>query len=122
MKKIDNNVVKTADISIDASSFIPEVAAVRGVRIQYGKDTNGKKDDDSIEAVRYDCVNMENLSTFTIKVEGKKPVVMQETVEDAEQPLYIAIPVSDVVIKVYDVSYGRAKVSIISPYVSLITD
>ena len=72
-----------------------------------------------VEAVRYDCVNPDNFSTFTLKVESPRPIVTKEILEASEEPVYISIPVSEVVIRSYSIEYGNAKVSIIAPYVKL---
>lgn len=98
--------------------IIPEVAVIRNVRISNTLDDEGKKTE-KIEAVRYDCVNPDNFSTFTIKVETTRPVVTKEILDASEGPIYIYIPVEKVTIRPYEISYGNAKVSIVAPYVKL---
>lgn len=115
---IDNNVMKASELEVSAVGIIPEVAVVRNVRISNILDAEGKKTD-KVEAVRYDCINPDNFSSFTIKVEATRPVVTKEFLETSEEPIYISIPVADVVIRPYEISYGNAKVSIIAPYVKL---
>lgn len=115
---IDNNVMKVSELEISAVGIIPEVAVIRNVRISNVLDDEGKKTD-KIEAVRYDCVNPDNFSTFTIKVETTRSVVTKETLDASEEPIYIFIPVEEVTIRPYEISYGNAKVSIVAPYVKL---
>ena len=81
---IDNNVMKASELEISAVGIIPEVAVIRNVRISNTLDDEGKKTE-KIEAVRYDCVNPDNFSTFTIKVETTRPVVTKEIL-DASVP------------------------------------
>lgn len=115
---IDNNVIKASELEVSAVGIIPEVAVVRNVRISNVLDAEGNRTD-KVEAVRYDCVNPDNFSSFTLKVEATRPVVTKETLESSEEPIYITIPVSETVIRPYAIEYGQAKVSIIVPYVKL---
>ena len=115
---IDNNVMKASELEVTAVGKISDIAVLKNVRVSNVMDAEGKKTD-KVEAVRYDCVNPENFSTFTIKVETTRPVVTKEILEASEQPIYISIPVEEVVIRTYEISYGNAKVSIVAPYVKL---
>lgn len=115
---IEKNVMKASELEISAVGKIPEVAVVRNVRISNIMDAEGKKTD-KVEAIRYDCVNPDNYSTFTIKVESSRPVVTKEILEASDEPIYITIPVEEVVIRPYAIEYGNAKVSIVAPYVKL---
>lgn len=115
---LNNNTIKASELEVSAEGIIPEVAVVRNVRLSYVMDAEGKKTD-KVEAVRYDCVNPDNFSSFTLKVETTRPVVTKEILEASEEPIYISIPVEEVVIRPYEISYGNAKVSIVAPYVKL---
>ena len=115
---IDNNMIKASALQVSAEGIIPEVAILKNIRVSYELDAEGKKTD-KIEAVRYECVNPENFSIFTIKVETTRPVVTKEILEASEEPVYISIPVDEVIIRPYEISYGNAKVSIIAPYIKL---
>ena len=115
---LNNNTIKVSELEVSAEGIIPEVAVVRNVRLSYVMDAEGKKTD-KVEAVRYDCVNPDNFSSFTLKVETTRPVVTKEILEASEEPIYISIPVEEVVIRPYEISYGNAKVSIVAPYVKL---
>lgn len=115
---IDNNVMKASELEVSAVGKISDIAVLKNVRVSNVMDAEGKKTD-KVEAVRYDCVNPENFSTFTIKVETTRPVVTKEILEASEEPVYITIPVSEVMIRPYSIEYGKAKVSIIAPYVKL---
>ena len=115
---VDKNVMRASELEVSAVGIIPEVAVVRNVRISNVLDAEGKKTD-KVEAVRYDCVNPDNFSSFTLKVETTRPVVTKEILEASEEPIYISIPVEEVAIRPYEISYGNAKVSIVAPYVKL---
>lgn len=92
---IDNNIMKASDLEVSAVGIIPEIAVVKNVRISYVLDAEGKKTD-KVETVRYDCVNPDNFSMFTLKVEATRPVVTKEILEASEEPIYIAIPIRTV--------------------------
>lgn len=115
---IENNVMKASELEVSAVGKISDIAVLKNVRVSNVKDAEGKKTD-KVEAVRYDCVNPDNFSTFTLKVETTRPVVTKEILEASEEPIYISIPVDEVVIRPYEISYGNAKVSIVAPYVKL---
>ena len=115
---IDNNRMKASELQVPALGIIPDLAIVKNVRISNVLDSEGKKTE-KIEAVRYDCVNPENFSILTLKVETTRPVVTKEILEAAEEMIYISIPVDEVIIRPYSIEYGNAKVSIIAPYVKL---
>lgn len=115
---LDNNNMKASELEVSAVGIIPEIAVVKNVRVSNVLDAEGKKTD-KVEAVRYVCVNPDNFSMFTLKVETTRPVVTKEILEASEEPVYIMIPVSEVVIRPYAIEYGNAKVSVIAPYVKL---
>lgn len=115
---LDNNQMKAAALQVSAIGIIPELAVVKDVRVSYVLDSEGKKTE-KVDVIRYDCVNTDNFSTFTLKVETTHPIVTKEILEASEEPVYISIPVSEVVIRPYSIEYGNAKVSIIAPYVKL---
>lgn len=111
--------MKVAALEVSAVGIIPEVAVVRNVRISNVLDEEGKKTD-KVQAVRYDCVNPEDFSTFTLKVETTYPVVTKEILEASEEPVFVNIPVDAVVIRPYAIEFGQAKVSIVAPFVKLV--
>lgn len=115
---VDNNKMKISVLEVPADGIIPDIAVVKNVRISNVLDAEGEKTD-MVEAVRYDCVNPDNFSTFTIKVESARPIVTREFIEESEEPVYISIPVDAVVIRPYAIEYGQAKVTIVAPYVRL---
>lgn len=115
---ISNNKMSISDIQISAVGLISEIVAVTDVKPMYKSDADGKRTD-TVEAIRYDCVNPNDYSTFTLKTLSIKPVITAEELEMSETPVFISIPVNDVVIKPYKIEYGIATVSIIAPYVKL---
>lgn len=118
---IADNQIKSENIVISAADKVPETAVLKAVRPVYQKDADGKRTD-AIEAIRYDCVHPNEYWGFTIKVAGNRPVITAEVFEKMEDVVYLAIPVDAVQIKIYDFSYGVAKVSIQAPYVKIIKD
>lgn len=115
---ISNNKMSISDIQFPARGIIAERAVVRDVKPIFKTDSEGKRTD-IVEAIRYDCVNSNDYSTFTLKTLSIKPVITAEELEMSETPVFISIPIDDVVIKPYKIEYGIATVSIIAPYVKL---
>ena len=117
--RIDNNEMKAKDLAMSAAGILSGEAVVSDFTYQYKTDNAGNRTD-IIECVRYKCVDLTTFSNFTIKVETDKPVISKEDLENSETPVLIRIPVDDTIIKPYAIEYGKAKVSIIAPYVELI--
>lgn len=115
---IHNNIMKASDLMILAVDKIPEVAVLRDVKLTYQQDAEGNRTD-KITNVRYECVDMETFSNFTIKVNETKPIISPEALEQAEELVYIDIPVTETLIKPYAIEYGNVKISIIAPRVKL---
>lgn len=116
---LDHNQIKASELQVSAVGIIPDIAVVKDVRASYVLDAEGKKTD-KVDVLRYDCVNPDNFSSFTLKVGTTRPVVTKEIIEASEEPIFISIPVSETVIKPYEIAYGVAKVSVIAPYVKLV--
>lgn len=117
--KIDNNSVDVKNLAIIADGKISKEVALRNVRYTYQTDSDGNRTD-TIKAILYDCVDPVNFATFTLKVNSSKAVITPEELEEAEDVVYIEIPVELTVIKPYSIEYGKAKVSIIAPNVKLL--
>lgn len=114
---INNNTIDASQLSISGKGILPVKAVLKGIRVSYAT-INGKKTD-KIEAVRYDLVNPENFDTFTVKVPGKSPIIEPEEFEKEDKIRYICLPVSDILVKPYSIEYGKAKVTIVAPAVTL---
>lgn len=115
---IENNEIAVANLEVSAIGKISDLLVVRRVRPTYKKDDPGKMTD-LIESVRYDCVDPDNFATLTIKVIATSPVITNELIENSDEPVYISVPVDQTVIRPYEISYGKAKVSIVAPSVKL---
>ena len=115
---IENNEMAVDNLEVSAKGKVADVLVVRKVRPQYVKDAEGKITD-KIEAVRYDCIDPETYAIITLKVLSTHPVVTNEIIETAEDAIYIAVPVDETVIRPYEIKFGKAKVSIIVPFVKL---
>jgi hypothetical protein len=115
---ITNNVLSSKLLILSAKEFINPVAILRDVKLVYETDANGKRTD-KVVAVKYDCIDPETYSTFSIKVEGNKPVITPTALELSESIVTLEIPVNETLIKPYELSYGNCKVSIVAPYVTI---
>lgn len=118
---ISNGIMDSNHFAISAEGIIPKVAVVRSMRFAYQPDENGNRTE-VIDSVRYDCVDPTTFATFTIKVNGAKTIITQKELEGTDDVVYIDIPVELTVIKPYALEYGKAKVSIVAPYVKLHKD
>lgn len=95
------------------------IAVLRDVKILYKTDTNGSRTDEVI-GIKYECIDTETFSTFSVKVEGNvKPVITAQELELSTTPVYIEIPVEQTLIRPYDISFGNAKISIVAKNVKL---
>lgn len=118
--RLDNNKISLDEMIFHCERFIPDKLILKGMKMarkyQDGKCTQ------EIEGINYDVVNPYTLDSFRIKVLDPTPVITQEELDEAEEHVYISIPVSQTVIKPYKIEYGKATVSIIAPYVMLSMD
>lgn len=114
---LTNNTISTKYLIMPIMGIINPVAVLRDVRLVYMTDSEGKKTD-TVIAVKYDCVDPETYSTFSIKVETNKPVITAEELEKSEDIITIEIP-DTATIRPYEISYGSARVIIEAPFVKL---
>ena len=75
-----------------------------------------------MEAIIYVCTDLSTLSRLRIRVNSTTPVIEPEELENSDDILFIKVPINDTIVRVYDVSYGKAKLSIIAPFLSLLSD
>lgn len=116
---LTDNKVKVNDLQISAQGLIPPKAVLRGVRVSYPTDTEGKRTSETPESIRYDLINPVSYDTFTVKVEGGRPVITQEDLEAKDTQVFIELPLDEVSVKPYKVEYGIAYLSITAPAVKL---
>lgn len=115
---IDNNVMEIADLEVSAEGKISEILVVKKVRPSYMKDAEGKITK-NIENIKYDCVDPETFASVTLKVQSTRPIVTNEMIEASESVIYIKVPVSETIIRPYEINFGKAKVTVIVPYVNM---
>lgn len=120
ISKLNDNKIKASELCISAVGYIPNVAVVRNVKLNYVKDSEGKNTN-VIESTRLTCIDPETFVTFSLKTIGARVFITPEAVAESEEHIYIDIPVDETIIKPYAIEYGTAKVSIIAPYVKLRT-
>lgn len=120
-RKINNNQMPADQLISPAEGIIPNVAVLKDIKFTYETDADGKRTEKVI-GVRYFCVSPNDFSSFTLKTNSAKAVITPEQLEEAEDIVYIDIPVADTIIKPYAIEYGMAKVSIIAPFVKLHKD
>ena len=118
VSKINNNLIKVNELNIPAVGLIPVKAILRDISLTNKVDADGKRTDE-VEAIRYDFIDPETFSTFTIKVTGSHPVITKADLAKSESPIYLEIPVDQVTIKPYKYEYGKLTVSITAPSVKI---
>ena len=116
---VNENKVKVADLNINPVGLIPQKVLLRGVRLTYQTDEEGKRVSDEVIAVKYDVVDPKTLGTMTIKVETNKPIISPEELEASESPITLELPLDQIIIKPYKVEFGSANVSISAPTVKI---
>lgn len=116
---LENNEIKAEAFELPGRGFLPEEVVLLDYSCQYKTDNNNQKTD-TIECIRYTCIDTKTFSRFKVKVLSNKPVISKKDLEDSETPVYIRIPVDETTIKPYEIQYGKAKVSIIAPFVELV--
>ena len=119
-QRIKDNRISSKDMRISAHGLIGGKAILNNVSLAYAVDGQGQRTS-RVEAIRYGCTNLGDFSTFTIKVPSTEPIITAAELEAAEEPVFIEIPLDEVVIKPYKIEYGIATVSITAPYVQLAT-
>lgn len=115
---IENNEMAVTDLEVLAKGKISEVLVVRKVRPSYLKDAEGKITE-HIDHIKYDCVDPETFASITLKVQSTRQIVTNEVIEMSDEAIYITVPVEETVIRPYDIKFGKAKVSVIVPFVKL---
>lgn len=116
---LKENKVNVNDLQINVEGLIPQKAILRGVRVSYPTDAEGKRTSESPESIRYDLINPSTFDTFTVKVEGSRPVITQEELEAKDTQVFIELPLDEVSVKPYKVEYGTASLAISAPAVKL---
>ena len=116
---IDNNMMKASSLVMGVTGLISEQLVLLDITYQYKTDEAGEKTKE-VEYVKYKCIDTATYSSLMIKVETNKPVISNANLEASEDAVYIRIPVDETLIKPYAIEYGKAKVSIIAPFVELV--
>lgn len=88
------------------------------VRNRYKYDENRNRTE-VVEAVVYTVIELNSFSTFDVKVPATVPVITQEDLEQAEERVFVEIPLEETFVRPYKMEYGTATVSIVAPYITL---
>ena len=116
---LKENKVNVNDLQINVVGLIPQKAILRGVRVSYPTDAEGKRTSEVPDSIRYDLINPSTFDTLTVKVEGGRPVITQEELEAKDTQVFIELPLDEVSVKPYKVEYGTASLAISAPAVKL---
>jgi hypothetical protein len=103
---------------LSGSDYISPTVALRDVRYVYEQDEFGNRTN-KIVAVRYMCIDPTNFSSYAIKVMGSEAIITPEQIKKSPDIILIDIPVDDVIIRPYELSFGQMSVSISAPFVSI---
>jgi len=116
--RMSDNKIKAKDLVLTGKEFFEsEDFVLRGVKINFRYD--GGKKTDIIDSISYSCVDPVTFNSVTFKVNTTKPVIEQDTIDKATDSIYINVPISEAVIKIYKLEFGIMSVSITVPYVKL---
>ena len=116
LKRIDNNVIFAKDVHIEAGDFIPAIAILKAVRPDHVY-IDGKKTDE-IKGYKYDLVDPTTYTTFIVKVPDKDAIITNEEIIERGF-LAVDIPVEKTKMLLYELGFGKGKVSITSPSLAL---
>lgn len=118
--RINENTVKAGDLVLNPRDFFDTTTdfVVRDVRKNFRYE-NGKKTDE-VRGVTYRCLCPTTFDVVSFKVLTTEPVVNQEDIDNAPEPLHLEVPVDLAVIRIYKIEYSVIHVSITVPYVQLL--
>ena len=109
--KINKNVMMIKDLTMIGEGKIPETVVVCDVRENYEVDADGRKTN-KIISFSLDVTDPVTFGSFTLKVVGTSLPFSKDFIENATEPVLIDVNTSTVLIRPYEIAYGKAKISI----------
>ncbi|MCI8496437.1 MAG: hypothetical protein HFI74_12330 [Lachnospiraceae bacterium] len=79
-----------------------------------------RKRTDLVEAFKYMVLDVETFSSFAVRVNSTSPVITPEELAQADSHVFIEFPLSETIVKPFQMEYGVATVSIVAPYAQLV--
>lgn len=118
--KLDENKVEAAELVLPLSTFTQtDEYALKNIQENY-EYVNNKKTDTFLSTT-LTCIDVETLAILRIKVESRINLTAK-MLEQSEQPVYIKIPIEQTFVRPYAIEYGKAKVTIIAPSVTIVNN
>lgn len=110
---LDNNKISIKDIILSLpDGILSNELVLKNVRVSYVRDDSNKLTD-TVEVIRYDLVDIKNhFAVVTIKSDNKKPLITQEELEAAQDPIYVNLDLNKLEVKPYKIEYGQAYLSL----------
>lgn len=118
---IKDNKISAKNIEFSLSNIFPgkrkfALTEVRPVP-HYDKD---HKRTEQIDGFKYTVIEMETLSSISVRVNSTTPVITPEELEESEERVFIEFPMDETFVKPYRLEYGTATVSIVAPFAKLV--
>ncbi|WP_026670305.1 hypothetical protein [Butyrivibrio sp. AE3006] len=85
---INENKVKVADLNVNPVGLIPLKVLLRGVRLNYKTDEEGKRVSNEVVSVRYDVIDPSTLGAFAVRVDTPQIIDYLHDYQ-AKKPWYI---------------------------------
>ena len=117
--RLDNNILNAKDFAISMAELTSASEFVLKDMRENFKYVDGKKTDVQ-DGYKLSIADPDTFAMYTIKAE--KVDFTLEEVEKSVTPVFIEIPTEKTMVIPYDISYGRAHVSIIAPFVTIVKD
>lgn len=119
---LKNNEISAKVFEIRLDKIFPKIPdfVLTEVRPYYRYDDNKQKMD-IVEGYKYTLIDMDSLFPFNVKVPGGTPLLNQTDIDESEGRIYVELPLEETLVRPYQVNYGKAKVTIIAPYITIAT-
>lgn len=110
---LDNNKIAIKEVTLSLpDGILSDELVLKNVRVSYVRDDSNKLTD-TVEVIRYDLVDIKNhFAVVTIKSDNKKPLITQEELEAAQDPIYVNLDLNKLEVKPYKIEYGQAYLSL----------
>lgn len=123
---ISGNEVKAEALQRLLSDFTSQtIFALTGAKEMYVYEGTGanKKRTETISHIVYQLTDPKTFQYFQVRVNTTHLVISPDELEQERQsgnPIFVEVPIQETIVKPYDISYGKAKISIQAPSVKLI--
>ena len=121
MIKLDKNEIPAKDMQKRLSDFFgDDLFVLRGVR-KINRYKNGERTEE-VAGYAYDVIDGASYSAFRVKVESSSPAIEPDQFEKSSDTVFVRIPLDKTIVVPYSVEFGRAKVTVVAPFVEVVKE